>query len=267
MKRKLNGLAAALICALGTPAARADCWGNSGDRLVPLVELYTAEGCNECPAADRWLSELSKQPESVRPSLLALHVDYWDEIGWPDKFADPLHGKRQEARVMLAGKRVVYTPQVMVGRDTQVDWQNPRRLSSRLQSSQAGSPLMDLTLQADRRPGNTLQVRFSGTLREDEHGQLKPAQLQPLLWLALYQDGLSSAVTAGENKGMTLRHDRVVRSLKGPWRMQESRFEGEVGVSLPQAEADQLGLVLFAESSSTGAGLQSLELPLSSCFR
>jgi hypothetical protein len=260
MKQALRGLTAALICVLVMQTAGAACLGGSGERQVPLVELYTAEGCNECPAADRWLSELSKQPVSVRPALLALHVDYWDEIGWPDRFADPLHGKRQEARVMLAGKRVVYTPQVMVGRNTQVDWRNPRRLASSLQSLQADSPAVDLTLHADRQRGNTLQVRFSANLRKDEH-----AALQPLLWLALYQDGLSSAVTAGENKGLTLRHDRVVRSLKGPWRMQENRFEGEVGLVLPQADADQFGLVLFAESSLTGTGLQSLELPLSAC--
>ncbi|MEJ1096878.1 MULTISPECIES: DUF1223 domain-containing protein [unclassified Pseudoxanthomonas] len=261
MKQTLSGLAAALICALGVQNAGASCLGNSGERLVPLVELYTAEGCNECPAADRWMSELSKQPASTRPSLLALHVDYWDEIGWPDRFAAPLHGKRQEARVMLAGKRVVYTPQVMVGRDTQVDWRDSRRFESSLQQ-QTGSPPVDLTLQAERRQGDSLQVRFSAVVREKDH-----AQWQPLLWLALYQNALGSVVTAGENKGMTLRHDRVVRSLRGPWKMQEGRFEGEVGVSLPQAEADQLGLVLFAESSRTGAGLQSLELPLSACLR
>lgn len=267
MKPTFSGLATALICALGIQAASASCLGKSGERLVPLVELYTAEGCNECPAADRWMSELSKQPASTRPSLLALHVDYWDEIGWPDRFAAPLHGKRQEARVTLAGKRVVYTPQVMVGRDTQVDWRNSRRLASSLQQQQADSPSVVLTLQAEPRQGSTLQVRFSATLREGEHTQLQLEQSQPLLWLALYQDALSSEITAGENEGKTLRHDRVVRSLKGPWQMQESRFEGEASISLPQAEANQLGLVLFAESSRTGAGLQSLELPLSACLR
>lgn len=266
MKQAFSGLATALICALGVQSAGASCIGQSGERLVPLVELYTAEGCDECPAADRWMSERSKQSASTRPSLLALHVDYWDEIGWPDRFAAPLHGKRQEARVILAGKRVVYTPQVMVGRDTQVDWRDSHRYESSLQQ-QADSPSVDLALQAERQQGERLQVRFSAVMREDEQAQSQPTQLQPLLWLALYQDALGSVVTAGENKGMTLRHDRVVRSLKGPWKMQEGRFEGEVDVSLPQAEADQLGLVLFAESSRTGAGLQSLELPLSACLR
>jgi hypothetical protein len=155
----------------------------------------------------------------------------------------------------------------MVGRDIQVDWRNSRRLASSLQQQQADSPSVVLTLQAEPRQGSTLQVRFSATLREGEHTQLQLEQSQPLLWLALYQDALSSEITAGENEGKTLRHDRVVRSLKGPWQMQESRFEGEASISLPQAEANQLGLVLFAESSRTGAGLQSLELPLSACLR
>jgi hypothetical protein len=261
MNQTLSGLASALICALAMQSANAGCVGESGDRLVPLLELYTAEGCNECPAADRWMSRLSKQTAAVRPSLLALHVDYWDQIGWPDRFADPLHGKRQEARATLAGKRVVYTPQVMLGQDTQVDWRNARRLASGLQQAAAGSPAIDLTLHADRTQGSRLRIRFSAGMRGGE-----PARLQPLLWLALYQDGLASAVTAGENKGMTLRHDRVVRSLQGPWPMPQRRFEGTLDIPLPQAEADQLGVVLFAESSLTGAGLQSLDLPLSACL-
>lgn len=261
MKQTLGRLAAALVCAIVAHPAGAACLGRSTDRRVPLVELYTAEGCNECPAADRWLSALSRQPASTRPSLLALHVDYWDEIGWPDRFADPLHGKRQEARVTLAGKRVVYTPQVMIGKDTQVEWRNPAEWASRLRQLRTEAPAVDLVLETDRRNGDALQVKFNATLRDGEH-----ARLQPLLWLALYQDGLGSVVTAGENEGLTLRHDRVVRSLQGPWAMQGNRFEGEVGLSLPQAEADALGLVLFAESSLTGAGLQSLDLPLSACL-
>lgn len=261
MKQTLSGVAAALVCVFAPHAAQALCHGESAEHRVPLVELYTAEGCNECPAADRWLSTLSKRPASERPTLLALHVDYWDEIGWPDRFADPLHGKRQEARVLLSGKRVVYTPQVMMGRDTQVDWRDGQRVAAEFQALRNQAPALDLTAQADRGSGDALRVRFSAVLRDDAH-----ARSQPLLWLALYQDGLSSVVTAGENDGLTLRHDRVVRSLKGPWRMQNGRFDGEASLVLPQPETERLGLVLFAESSLTGAGMQSLDLPLSACL-
>ena len=79
---------------------------------VPLVELYTSEGCSRYPPADRWLSKQVGQADTNR---LALHVDYWDEIGWPDRFGSPAWSQRQRLRVSDQGGDTRYTPQVMVG--------------------------------------------------------------------------------------------------------------------------------------------------------
>jgi len=239
--------------------AGAACSASSGAERMPLVELYTAEGCNECPAADRWMSALARRPAGERPALLALHVDYWDDIGWRDPFGAALHGRRQEARVMLAGKRVVVTPQVMVGRHVLVDWRDAAAFGALLSGERKQAPGLGLALRvAD--DGDGLRVAFDARLLD-----ATPAT-QPLLWLALYQDGLSTRVTAGENAGRTLRHDRVVRNLQGPWRMQGDAHRGEARVPLPAgADAQAMGLVLFAESSATGEGLQALDLPLSAC--
>ena len=247
-------------CMVLSPSlAMAECRGASRGVRLPVVELYTAEGCNECPAADRWLSALAAKPQD-RPALLALHVDYWDEIGWPDRFAAALHGKRQEARVMLSGKRVVYTPQVMIGEHTNVDWRDRTQVTERLREAGATPPPLDLAVVVDRRDG-ALQVAFTGELRD-----AAAAQSRPLVWFALYQDGLTSHVKAGENKGLTLRHDRVVRSLQGPFRWEGTRLTANARVPLP-AEEGPLGVVVFAESSLTGAGLQAIDLPLSACLR
>ncbi|HUG25789.1 DUF1223 domain-containing protein, partial [Piscinibacter sp.] len=103
------GLAAA-ACAMAADAAAApQCSARSGPAAAPLVELYTSEGCNSCPPADRWLSALKDRPGVV---ALAFHVDYWDGLGWKDRFASPLHTQRQAQQRAVNGARFSYTPQV-----------------------------------------------------------------------------------------------------------------------------------------------------------
>ena len=77
-----------------------------------VLELYTSQGCSSCPAADALLEELADQP-GLLP--LALHVDYWDYIGWADTFAHPGFTERQKAYARAAGERMIYTPQMIVG--------------------------------------------------------------------------------------------------------------------------------------------------------
>jgi hypothetical protein len=90
-----------------------------------------------------------------------------------------------------------------------------------------------------------------------------------LLWLAMYENGLVSEISEGENKGRTLHHDRVTRVLQGPWGLNTKTVDGNVEIPLPAGavESGRYGLIVFAESSTTGAGLQSLELPLSGCLK
>src|SRR6185295_2099155 len=91
----------------------AQCTAQSGPGTAALVELYTSEGCSSCPPADRWLSTLSSAPtSSVVP--LALHVDYWDYIGWKDPYAKREFSLRQRKLSVLQRMALVYTPQVML---------------------------------------------------------------------------------------------------------------------------------------------------------
>ncbi|PIE06661.1 MAG: DUF1223 domain-containing protein [Rhodobacterales bacterium] len=92
---------------------------------VVLVELYTSQGCSNCPPADEMIAELA-QRDDVLP--LALHVDYWDYIGWADSFADPRHTDRQKAYARVARSRSLYTPQLVVGGVDQVNGFKPMRL-------------------------------------------------------------------------------------------------------------------------------------------
>ena len=81
-----------LMSANAALAAPAACNATSGVSVPTVVELYTSEGCNSCPPADKWLSTIKDQPGVVS---LAFHVDYWDRLGWKDRFADPAYTQRQ----------------------------------------------------------------------------------------------------------------------------------------------------------------------------
>ena len=184
------GLACAAASAWGeSPLDPAACRAASGARVAVLVELYTSEGCDSCPPADRWLASLKLGPELV---AAAFHVDYWDRLGWKDRFADPRHDVRQAAQRAGSGARFVYTPQVLVnGRD----W----RLGTALPDPAPGARI-ELSLERDDDARVAVAVRA-----------LPGAPPRLALWWALLEDGHVSAVGAGENRGATLHHDHVVR--------------------------------------------------------
>ena len=105
---------------VNAPALAATCGpaiaAKSGTVTGTIVELYTSEGCDSCPPADKWFSTLNAARDGVVP--LAFHVDYWDYIGWKDRFAKSLFTQRQRDAVTRQGSRVSYTPQLMLdGRD------------------------------------------------------------------------------------------------------------------------------------------------------
>jgi len=98
-------------------AHAAQCTALSGPGTAALVELYTSEGCNSCPPADRWLGSRFAARD-IRAVPLAFHVDYWDRLGWVDRFASPAYTARQYASMRANRATFVYTPQVLVqGRD------------------------------------------------------------------------------------------------------------------------------------------------------
>ena len=99
--------------------AASTCSARSGATVPAVVELYTSEGCNSCPPADRWLTGLKGRPDVV---ALAFHVDYWDSLGWKDRFAQPQFTQRQNATQRTSGARFAYTPQVIVDSHDAPNW-------------------------------------------------------------------------------------------------------------------------------------------------
>lgn len=205
-------------------------------RAATVVELYTSEGCNSCPPADRWLSTLKDRPGVV---ALAFHVDYWDRLGWADRFANPAFTQRQFALQKTWGSRFAYTPQVVAdGRD----W---RRWPGDLPAARPATVALEL---ARTGPG-----RVEARVRP-----LAGAPSTLAAYWALVEDGHESAVRAGENAGATLRHDHVVsRQVAVPaWRAEL----GERRLALDAAPAKQRRVVLVVNDAETQRPVQALAL-------
>jgi hypothetical protein len=234
------GLVIAWAAATVAPAAGTEsCRAASGTLPAVLVELYTSEGCNSCPPADRWLSSLKPGAEVV---AAAFHVDYWDSLGWRDRFADPQYSARQLAQQVRSGSRFVYTPQVLV------DGRNSRAGVALPHPTATSRVRVDLQRDSDNRVG----VRVLA---------LVGAPQRLALWWALLEDDHVSAVRAGENQGVTLHHDHVVRRYRElpAW-----------PAATPQSfslEAPRLGedghhtrILVVVIDAADGAPLQALQL-------
>jgi hypothetical protein len=199
MRPLLLPCALLLSASLAVPvmaAAPAACSVRSPDTRAMVIELYTSEGCNSCPPADRWAAGLPDTPQRV---LLAFHVDYWDRLGWTDRFAAPEFTARQHEQRLSSGARFAYTPQVLLdGRD----WRGWPAGSPR--AAAAPSPVR-ITLQLDG---------LQATARVEASGPAFGALQRYGGYFALVEDGHVSHVRAGENAGATLRHDHVVRQYQ-----------------------------------------------------
>jgi hypothetical protein len=230
----------ALLCPLLAAGATSGCSAASGARMPTLVELYTSQGCNSCPPADRWLSTLKGKPDVV---ALAFHVDYWDRLGWKDRFASPVYTQRQALQQRSNGARFSYTPQVVIDGIDRPSWS---RLSPG--GGRTDAPVQ-MTLSRDG-------ARYSA--------QVQPANGAPArlaaFW-ALTENGHVTPVKAGENSGVTLTHDFVVREYQPV-----AAWQADKPVNLhfsPATPADpahprQLNLVLV--DADSGRPVQALKL-------
>ena len=224
----------------------------------PLLELYTSEGCDSCPPADRWLaSNFGASISDPRAVALAFHVDYWDRLGWVDRFASAAYTDRQYAAMRANGESFVYTPQVLLQGHALANWRNGAGAVVDAATRKPAGATLALEADVD---GSTVRVRVDAQVA-DAHAR---ADAQ---FLVAYADsGLVSDVKAGENRGVRLAHDNVVRALRvvgAPDRL--GHVQASFSMSRPAEAGTHPMLVAFVQRSSTGDVLQTLALPLAGC--
>jgi hypothetical protein len=198
--------AALILVVFATTASAADAPAARG-RVPVLVELFTSEGCSSCPPADALLSQLEKtQPvEGAEVVPLALHVDYWNRLGWADRFSSAEYSERQSRYAARAGSGRVYTPQMIVDGSAELLGSDGSGARAAIASAaRAGKLPVTLDVAA---PGASPKLKVGVPA-------LPAGRAAADVLLAVTEDGLVSDVARGENAGRKLTHVGVVRSLE-----------------------------------------------------
>lgn len=246
--QSLSAMAAALLAALplvSTLSLAADSACQSRAATAPrVIELYTSEGCSSCPPADKWLSGLKNDKALEGAVIQSFHVSYWDDLGWVDRFAKPEFNLRQRQIAAWQRSRSVYTPQIVNnGSDA------PLRslFSSPSKSDATKSPAsFDVVVTSENKNSFRAEVTVVNT-----------NQAWAAYW-TVTEDGHSSKVRAGENRGESLQHDYVVRQyVTVPTQKGNAKLRFDAGPADP-AHPRRVNFVVF--SPETGKPIQAVPL-------
>jgi len=209
MKYRHIAFAAAIV----STSMAASAWAPVRAEPRAVIELFTSQGCSSCPAADKLLGELSRDPSLV---TMSLPVDYWDYLGWKDTLALHGHSDRQRAYAETRGDRAVYTPQVVVNGVVHV-----------LGSDKAA---IEKAIAQTRRDAATLALPVSMSIADGKVTVRVPAAgngpHSAEIWLCPVTSKVSVDIGRGENHGQTLTYHNVVRRWVklGEWSGKEESF-------------------------------------------
>jgi hypothetical protein len=221
---------------------------------IVLVELFTSEGCSDCPPADQLLRQLDGKRYGADTLIVGLseHVTYRDHIGWKDPFGSEAATERQSAYGQRFNLDSVYTPQMVVNGETQMVGNDAASVRRGIDTAQAVSGT-SLHLGAIKLEGDAVETTasISGAL---PHGAT--------LFAAIAEDETTEKVLAGENRGRTLAHTSVARTLA---KVTSIKTAGDAVVRLKLPPADtgtRRHLIVWAQEPGLGRvlGIDSREL-------
>ncbi|MFT6676797.1 MAG: hypothetical protein ACJAVM_003002 [Sulfitobacter sp.] len=197
-----------------------------------VVELYTSQGCSSCPAADQILHELAEREDVI---ALALHVDYWDYIGWKDTFATPAHAERQRAYAAAGHRRSIYTPEMIVQGQTDIVGAKPMALSKAIAEHARQSPKVAVTL---ARAGGTLHITAEA---------LSKIKGKMTVHLLRYMPSETTHIKRGENAGKTVSYANIVTgwTVLGHW-------DGTAALDMTAPVTGDMPTVVIIQSADTG---------------
>lgn len=199
MRRRglVRGLLASALLFWLQPGTAANLVFESQQAQTIVLELYTSHGCSSCPPADAWLRRLTDHPQLWQGLIpLSFHVDYWDYLGWKDRFARPAFSQRQRNYRLSGALRTVYTPGLLLNGE---EWRGWLRHASPELTSGEHTGRLKLELEAD----GTALLTFDP--QQTPH--------RPEAYLAVLGFGLATPIGGGENAGKRLREDFVVLGM------------------------------------------------------
>src|ERR1700712_859041 len=173
-----------------------------------VVELFTSQGCSSCPAADKVLGELAKDPNVI---AISLPIDYWDYLGWKDTLADSRFTARQKAYSHMRGDRDVYTPQVVVNGQTHVIGSDRAKIEGAIDTTKSADGVMSVPVSMSL-SGKQINVSVAASNKG-------PAAKHGEVWICSVSKSVPIAIGRGENRGKEITYYNVVRNLLkvGDW--------------------------------------------------
>ncbi|MEO8033356.1 MAG: DUF1223 domain-containing protein [Acidobacteriota bacterium] len=230
------------------PPRRAD-----GRSTTVVLELFTSQGCSSCPPADRLLTALGGERRDGAVVIpLAYHVDYWDHLGWKDPFSSASWSARQNRYAASLGSAQVYTPQLIVNGTTQLVGNDERAVRRAIERQLAAGNRGVVFIDRLTREGRVVRVDAHAALEGPAKGSSSRAGLEVIA--ALFQNGITTAVVAGENGGRKLADDYIVRWEAPAFALGIGAREAHGTVAIPVDAAwsgGDLGVVLFLQDRAS----------------
>jgi len=222
---------------------------SSSKHPVALIELYTSQGCSSCPPAEEWLGDLEKTGiHSNQAVPLALHVDYWDYIGWQDQFAQKYFTQRQYQYRKTNHSASVYTPQIMFnGNDVR-----GVALNNSLAELSGKNAAVAFKVEAETINNNRVKLAI-------DFDRIDAIAKNSKVVVILAENNLVGDIKSGENAGRTLKHNHVVRVWKNLGQIR-SKYALELAIN-PTWIADNLEVVVIVETADMQTQ-QALQLAL-----
>lgn len=196
-----------------------------------VVELFTSQGCSSCPPADKLLHELTPRDDVIP---LALHVDYWDYIGWKDEFAHPDHAKRQRGYAVKAKRRSIYTPQMIINGVTDIVGARRMELSKAIAKHASLPAHVHLSV---IRSGSKISINAKPTTLDGPF----------IVRMLRYTPHRSSTITRGENAGHTIQYANVTED----WQVL-AEWDGMTTLALTSAVQGDKPIVILVQQNQHG---------------
>ncbi|MGO4855264.1 DUF1223 domain-containing protein [Phaeovulum sp. W22_SRMD_FR3] len=207
-----------------------------------VVELFTSQGCNACPAADDVLTQIAQRPGVI---ALSLHVDYWDYLGWKDAFAQPIFTERQKSYARAAGERTIYTPQMIVGGQATLVGGHPDELEAIIAQQEALPETVKLTLT----PQGNGRVLIEASANP-------PLTDEAVVQIVRYRPQAEVTIERGENAGRTALYTNVVTNWQAV-----ADWDGKTPLSLTANLPGDLPSVVIVQTARSSGKSRGRALP------
>ena len=225
---------------------------NSNGNQTAVVELYTSEGCSSCPPADKWLNQLSEiKGDELNVLALAFHVDYWNYLGWRDRFSDSKYTSRQRQLGANNLQRTIYTPEFFVNG---MEARGAGNILEKIEQANQQQAPLNLQLTVSKSDNNLLLDLKSPA----DRNTIGPVHHRYLV----YENNLMTRVERGENSGETLRHEQVVRYMSQAITL-NSENQHRIAID-PDWKAENIGVAILVTSPGNQHYLQAIHTPVAS---